>query len=64
MVQASPFLKTDSSKIWPTMNFFPTSSPPLCSNVDCPFVDKIHQTIARSLWLNPKFCIQTILKTL
>jgi len=45
------------------MNFFPTSSPPLWSSAPCPFVDKGHQTIATSLWLNPKFCIQTILET-
>jgi hypothetical protein len=64
MVQALPFFWTNfSSKIWPTMKFFPTSSPPLWSNAPCPFVDKGHQTIAISLWLHLKFCIQTILKT-
>jgi hypothetical protein len=64
MVQTSPFLITNSSKKLAHHEFSPTSSPPLCSNAPCPFVDKRHQTIATSLWLNPKFCIQAILKTL
>ncbi len=51
-------------KNWPTMNFFPTSLPPSWSNAPCPFVNKGHQTIATSLWLKLKFCIQTILKAL
>jgi hypothetical protein len=46
------------------MNFFPTSLPPSWSNAPCPFVNKGHQTIATSLWLKLKFCIQTILKAL
>ncbi len=36
------FFSTNSSKIWPTMNFFPTSSPPPWSNAPCPIVDKGH----------------------
>jgi hypothetical protein len=46
------------------MKFSSTSSPPSQSNAPCPFVDKGHQTIATSLWLNLKICIQTIPKTL
>jgi hypothetical protein len=38
--------------------------PPLWCNAPCHFVDKGHQTIVTSLWLNPKFCIKTIPKTL
>jgi hypothetical protein len=45
------------------MKFSFTSSPSPWSNAPCPFVDKGHQTIATSLWLNLKFCIQTILET-
>jgi uncharacterized Ntn-hydrolase superfamily protein len=45
------------------MKFSPTSLPPLWSGAPCPFVDKGHQIIATNLWMNPKFCIQTILKT-
>jgi len=45
------------------MKFSPTSSPFLWSSAPCPFMDKGHQTIATSLWLNSKFCIQTILET-
>ncbi len=63
MVQSLPFSLTNSSRIWPTMKFSPMSSPLRWSNAPCPFVDKGHQTIATSLCLNPKFCIQTILKT-
>ncbi len=44
------------------MKFSPTSSPPLWCNVPCPFMDKGHQTIITSLWLNSKFCTQTILE--
>jgi hypothetical protein len=44
-----PYLLRNSSRIWPTMKFSPTSSPPPWSNVPCPFVDKGHQTIATSL---------------
>jgi len=62
-VQVSSFSLTKFSKIWPTMNSFPTSLPPSWSNAPCPFVDKGHQTIPTSLWLNLKFCIQTIPKT-
>jgi hypothetical protein len=63
MVQALPS-STNSSKIWPTMNYFPTSLPPMWSNAPCPFVDKRHQTIATSLRLHLKFFIQTNLETL
>jgi hypothetical protein len=63
MVQASPFSLTNSSKIWPTMKFSPTSLPLMWSKAPCPFVDKGHQTIITSLWLNPKIFIQTILET-
>ncbi len=49
----------NSLKIWSTMNFFPTSPPPLWSNVAYPFVDKRHHTITTSLWLHLKFYIQT-----
>jgi hypothetical protein len=52
MVQASPFSLTNYSKIWPTMNFLPTSLPPSWSNAPCLFMDKKHQTIAISLWLH------------
>jgi hypothetical protein len=45
------------------MKFSPTSLPPLWSNAPCAFVDKRHQTIATSLWVNLKFYIQTISKT-
>ncbi len=62
MVQASPFSLTNYSKIWPTMKFSPTSSPLLWSSALCPFVNKGHQIIVTNLWLNPKFCIQTIPK--
>ncbi len=62
MVQASPSFLTYSLRIWPTMNFFPTSSPPSWSNAPCLFVDKGHQTITTSLWSHLKFCIQTISK--
>jgi hypothetical protein len=46
------------------MKISPISSSPPWSNAPCPFVDKGHQTIATSLWLNPNFCIQTIPETL
>ncbi len=62
LISSSPL--RNSSRIWPTMKFSPTSLPPLWSNAPCPFMDKRQQTIVTSLWLNPKFCIQTILKTL
>jgi hypothetical protein len=39
MVHTSPFSSTKSLRIWSTMNFFPTSSPPLWSSVPCPFMD-------------------------
>jgi hypothetical protein len=45
------------------MKFCPTSLPPLWSNAPCHFVDKKHQTNTTSLWLNLRFCIQTISKT-
>jgi hypothetical protein len=64
MVHALPFFSTNFSRIWPTMNFFSTSLPPLWYSAPCPSVDKGHQTIATSLWLNPKFCSQTILEIL
>jgi hypothetical protein len=64
MVQSLPFSSINFSKIWPIVKFSPTSSPPMWSNAPYPFVDKGHQTIAISLCLNPKFCIQTISKTL
>jgi len=54
MVQASPFYSTNSSKIWPTMNFFATISPPLWSNAPCPFVDKGHQTICHKFTVKSK----------
>jgi hypothetical protein len=60
MVQSLLFYSTNSSRIWPTMKLSPTSLPPMWSNAPCPFVD---QTIATNLCMNPKFCIQTILKT-
>ncbi len=63
MVQALPFFLTNSSRIWPTMKFSPTSSPLLLSSAPCLFMDKGHQTITTNLWLNPKFYIQTISKT-
>jgi len=50
-------------RIWLTMKFSPISSPPLWFSAPWPFVNKGHQTIRTSLWLNPKFCIQTILET-
>jgi hypothetical protein len=62
MVQASPFSLTIFPKIQPTMKFSPTSSPLQWSSAPCPFVHKEHQTIATNLWLNSKFCIQTILE--
>jgi len=62
MVQASPSSSTNSSGIWPTMNFFPTSLPSLWSTAPCPFVNKRHQAIT-SLWVHLKICIQTILET-
>ncbi len=63
MVQTSPFSSINSLKIWPTMKFSPTSSPPLWSSAPCLFVDKKHQTTTTSLWLNLKFGIQTIPET-
>jgi hypothetical protein len=45
------------------MKFCPTSSPPLWCKTPYLFVDKWHQTIVTSLWLNMKICIQTIPKT-
>jgi hypothetical protein len=45
------------------MKFSPTSLPLMWSKAPCPFVDKGHQTIITSLWLNPKIFIQTILET-
>jgi hypothetical protein len=63
MVQALLFSLTNSLRIWPTMKFSPTSLPPLWFNAPFHFVDKRHQTIATSLWLNPKFCIKTIPET-
>jgi hypothetical protein len=64
MVQASLSSSTNSLRIWPTMKFSPTSLPPLLANAPCPFMDKGHQTIATSLLLHSKFCIQAILETL
>ncbi len=63
MVQTLPSTWTNFLRIWPTMKKFPTSLPPLWSNAPCFFVHKGHQTIATSLWLHPKFCIQTTLET-
>jgi hypothetical protein len=63
MVQALPSFLTNFLRIWPTMKFSSTSSPPPWSNAPCRFVDKGHQIITTSLWLNLKFCIQTISKT-
>jgi hypothetical protein len=57
MVLVLPFSSKKISRIWPTMKFCPTSSPPLWSNAPC------HHTITTSLWLHKKFHIQTILKT-
>ncbi len=64
MVQSLFFSLTNSSRILPTVKFSPTISPPVWLNAPCPFVDKGHQTIATSLCMNPKFCIESIPKTL
>jgi hypothetical protein len=64
MVQALHFFSTNLLRIWPTIKFYTISLPPPWSNAPCPLVDKGHQTIARSLLLHPKFCIQTILEIL
>ncbi len=64
MVQASLFSSINFLKIWPTMKFSPMSSSPLLSNALGLFVNRKHQTIVTNLWLNTKFYIQTILKTL